>query len=273
MKLRARKRGTAPDPKVRIFAARQAVMVSPVPAELLCSADDLATLPQVVRRVSALAEDPKADVAEIVRLAGWDPAMTARLLARANEPRWGQSGLVDSVSRAVAVIGPESVRRLPQGLASTDSAAAGDSWSRSLHAAVAAREIALRGGKGRPAVVFAAGLLLDVGQSALRQPTPGGCERVGAALVAAWGLPECLRACVAYQREPRKARGFRTEVAIAHLATVLADLAARGSEDFRSAPAVDGEAWLRAGLTPAEGLALLGTIGEQARAARRLFAD
>jgi HD-like signal output (HDOD) protein len=243
-------------PNTPIAAARQAVMVSPVPAELLGSADELATLPQVARSVSALAGNPHSDAQAIIRVAGWDPALTARLLARANDPRWGQSGLVDCASRAITVIDLATLRRLPERI--PESPAWEPSWNFSVHAAAAARAIALRSGKGRPSVVFTAGLLLEAGRLVLPS---------------AWRLPGCLRACVTFHRDPQKARGFRTEVAIAHLAGVLAALALTGSEDLRSAPAVDGEAWLRAGLTPAEGLALLGPVHEQALAARQLFED
>jgi HD-like signal output (HDOD) protein len=241
-------------PEATIAAARQAVMVSPVPAEHLGSADDLATIPQVARRVSALAADPRSGAKDIIQLAGWDPALTARLLARANEPRWGQSGLVDCASRAISVVDLATLRRLPERL--PELPAAERAWNLSVHAAVAARAIALQSGKGRPLVVFTAGLLLEAGRHVLPS---------------AWKLPGSLRACVQFHRDPRKARGFRTEVAIAHLAGALAPLALAGSEDFRSAPAIDGEAWLRAGLTPAQGLALLGPVRDQALAARQLF--
>lgn len=262
-------------------------MIGPVTAELSFDADALASPPRVVRRACALAQDPQADAAAMARLAVFDPALTARLLAQANDPRWGQSGLVDCVARAVAVLDLATLRRLMQGLpapAATpeERCMLEAQWHLDVHAAVAARAVALQGGRGRPHVVFTAGLLLGTGERVLRlralagRAAPRGPfdpARAGGALLAAWRLPDCLCACVACHREPLKARSFRAEVAIAHIARALADLAVQGSEDFRSAPAVESEAWLRAGLTPAEGLALLAAVREQAAAAHRLFGD
>jgi HD-like signal output (HDOD) protein len=282
-------------------------MAGPVPADLLCSASDLATLPEVARRLAGLAEDTRADIEAICRVAMWDPSACARLLSSANDRRWGQSGLVDCVSRAAAILGEGGVRAcltglphardfpgIPATLAKMDSF-----WSGSAHVAVAAREIADLGGKGRPNVVFAAGLLLDIGRLAMFRRAPPGlrqalecasespsggdlerCEReqlgydhtrVGAALLSAWRLPGCLKSCAAYHHHPERTRHFRAEVAIAHVACSLAVLASQESEDLRDAPPVADAAWVRAGLEPEQGIALLPAVRRQAAEARRLF--
>lgn len=283
-------------------------MAGPVPADLLCSARDLVTLPAVEKRLAVLAGgggtplDPEA----FGRLAAWDPALTARMLAAANEPHWGQSGLVDSLARATAILG-DRVREVPADLRSTrtfpgiraELATMEDFWSSSIHVAIAAREVARLGDKGRPDVVFVAGLLHDIGQLVLlmRAPTGfllaledsrrAGCgrqldhferehlsfdhARVGAALLAAWRLPACLKACIAYHHHPNRARSFRTEVAIVHIANSLANLAMHERDDLRDAPAVSGEAWQRAGLRPEQGLVAVAAVRRQALEVRNLF--
>lgn len=285
-------------------------MAGPIPANLLCSADALVTVPDVAAHMSRLADDTGADGDAIGEIARWDPALTARLLAEANDTRWGQSGLVESTTRAVAVLDNPMFRKLAEDLPTADRfdgippdlATMETFWTTSVHVAVAAREIATRGGKGRPEVVFSAGLLHDIGQLVMLQRLPGDfrvaleqsnrrlpggpnldhCEReqlsfdharVGAALMAAWRLPGCLRACAAWHHQPERAKTFRAEVAIVHVANSLAVLAVRGSENFRDAPVVSGLAWTRCGLTPDEGLAAVAGVHRQAQDARRLFAS
>lgn len=285
-------------------------MAGPIPANLLCSADDLVTLPDVARRLAQLAADPVADGESIGRLASWDPALTARLLSQANDARWGQTGLVASASRALAVLDNPALRKLPSGLRTAQTfdgvprqlASMESFWQTSVHVAVAAREIAMRGGKGRPDIAFNAGLLHDIGQLVLLERRPGEfrtaieqsnrvhpsapdldhCEReqfsfdharVGGALLAAWRLPNALKTCVAFHHQPERARHFRSEVAIVNAANSLAALALRGSEDFRDAPAVARGTWDRCGLTPDEGLAAIAGVHRQAQEARRLFAS
>lgn len=282
-------------------------MAGPVPDNLICSAHDLATLPDVAARVAALADNPSADAAAMVRHATLDPALTARLLAAANDEHWGQSGLVDNVDAAVAVLGARRACELAAGLPAlrtfpgvpVELATMERYWAASLRVAVAARAVAERGGRGRPGVVFAAGLLLDLGQLVLlmqasqdfqlalersRDAAHGApldqCEReqlsfdhaeFGAALLAAWRLPASLQACVAHHHQPQRATRFQAEVAIVHVAYSLSYLAARDSEDFRDAPAIAPAAWDRCGMDADGCLAVLPAVRREAEAARRLF--
>lgn len=283
-------------------------MAGPVPDEFICCASTLVTLPEVARRVCSLAHGQGADAEAIGRLAGFDPALTARLLTAANEAHWGQPGLVDGVAAAVAILGNRRACELSADLPSActfpgipaEFITMDAFWSDSLRVAIAAREIARLSGKGRPGVVFVAGLLHDVGRLAMLLHAPAACRRaleawqqapagrsldacerellsfdhaqVGARLLAAWGLPASLQACAAFHHQPERARHFRTEVAIVHVANGLAVLAADGRTDFQDGPPVAHAAWVRIGLDPAQGLAVLPAVRDQVEAARRLYA-
>lgn len=283
-------------------------MAGPVPADILCGASDLVTLLGIARRLADAAADVSIDAEALCQLAKWDPALTARLLAGANEKHWGQSGLIDCLTRAATVLGDAPARALLSGTP-TACTFAGISavletmdtlWSASTHTAIAAQEIAHLSGKGRPDVVFVAGLLLDVGRLAMLMRAPAGLEAaleraranpagqdfdhfereqlgydhalVGATLMTRWRLPACLKACAAYHHRPERARNFRAEVAIVHIANSIAILALRQSENFLDAPTVAHEAWARAGIESTRSLAVLPTVQRQAAEARRLFA-
>jgi HD-like signal output (HDOD) protein len=283
-------------------------MAGPVPDDFLCSADDLVTTPEVAQRVAGLADADDTDAEAFGRVASFDPALTARLLTAANDAHWGQSGLVDSIPAAVTILGSRRTRELSTGLPSTrtfpgipaEIATMEGYWSTTLLVAIAAREIALLSGKGRPSVAFVAGLLHDIGQLAMLLQAPAAyrealetwkqapagrpldqCERqrmsfdhaqVGAKLLSAWGLPASLQACVAFHHQPERASSFRTEVAIVHVANSLASLAVHGRTDFQDGPPVAHSAWIRIGLDPAQGLAILPVMRRQLDEARGLFA-
>jgi len=258
----------------------------PIPADLLCDADRLVTRPENAQRFARIADDRQMDVDGIGRLAAWDPAMTVRLLSEANSARWGQAGLVDCTGRAVVVLGDRRVRKLSAGLEPMRSfagipaelATMDTFWLSAVYVAIAAQAISKLGGRGRPNVVFAAGLLHDIGQLVMlmratsglraaleqsqaasdarhldaheREHMPFDHAQVGAALAAAWRLPGCLKACIAHHHRPERARHFRAEVAIVHVADSLAMLAMGESENLNDAPAVSADAWVRTGLDP-----------------------
>jgi HD-like signal output (HDOD) protein len=282
-------------------------MPVPIPADLLCDADRLVTRPEIAQRMAHVAADRQADLDSIGRLAAWDPAMTVRLLAEANSARWGQAGLVNSTGGAVIVLGERRVRELCAGLESVrnfagipaELATMDTFWLSAVHVAIAAQAVSKLGGRGRPNAVFVAGLLHDIGQLVmLMRATPGlraaleqsqaasdarhidAYERehmpfdhaqVGAALAAAWRLPACLKACIAHHHRPERARHFRAEVAIVHVADSLAMLAMGESEDLQDAPAVSTEAWVRAGVDPVQAPGVIEDIRRRALELRAEF--
>lgn len=282
-------------------------MAVPIPADLLCDADRLVTLPENAQRFAQASEDRNADPDGIGRLAAWDPALTVRLLAEANASRWGQAGLVNCTGRAVVVLGERRVRELSAGLEPArsfagipDELATMDLfWSSAVHVAIAAQAVSTLGGRGRPNVVFVAGLLHDIGQLVMLMRAPSGFRaaleqaqaapdarpfdfyereqmsfdhaQVGAALAADWKLPGCLKACIAHHHRPERARHFREEVAIVHVADCLATLAMAESDDLRDGPSVSTEAWTRAGLDPGRALGAVAGIRHRALEVRREF--
>ena len=75
------------------------------PEDLVKGAVRLVSLPDVFVRVTRLVDDPRASSAMIARVIGEDPALTARLLRIANSPLYGFPARIDTITRAIAVIG------------------------------------------------------------------------------------------------------------------------------------------------------------------------
>jgi HD-like signal output (HDOD) protein len=259
----------------------------------------LVSLPEVVVRVNALVDDPKSSAEDIGRAVQQDPALTARMLRLANSAMFGMQRQVDTVARAVAVLGTRQVRDLTLGLSAArafdgipNRLVSMDSfWHHSVLAGIAARLVATATPHGRPDGAFVGGLLHDVGQlvmfnklpeqsrrallmtiDAPGEPDLHVCEReivgfdhaaVGGALARRWRLPASLQECIEFHHEPGRARGHPVDVAVVHVANSLAVLAEIESDDYADAPEIHAVAWELTRLDRARALELV----PQARAA------
>lgn len=157
---------------------------------------------RTVKDIAGIAADRDSSAAELSRVILQDAAMTARLLRVANSPIYGlsQSGrAISTVSRAVVLLGFDTVRSLCLTLAVIDALSDGskktriaEHMARSFHAAVQARALAEKRRDSSPEEVFIATLLCNIGdlafwsldsavaerlETALRQP---GCDRTRA---------------------------------------------------------------------------------------------
>jgi sigma-B regulation protein RsbU (phosphoserine phosphatase) len=117
---------------------------------------------------------------ELTDLAGYDPVVSAELLRVVNSPLYGLSREVNSIARAVNIIGHRALRNLalciavrdalkPDGLNDFDAASY---WEDTLRRAVAARLLGQHAGVEADES-FTAGLLLDFGLLVLFYKQPG----------------------------------------------------------------------------------------------------
>src|SRR4051794_25089010 len=77
---------------------------------ILQQLEDLPTLPAVAVKVLEATSNENSDAKEVVRLIESDPAMTARILQLVHRAEAGVRGEVNSVERAVILLGFEAVR-------------------------------------------------------------------------------------------------------------------------------------------------------------------
>jgi len=221
------------------------------------STNALITLPAVYLRARAALQDPNASLAEAADVIACDPAMTARLLRIANSAFFGFAAPVQTVARAVNLLGTEQVHDLLLAT-SVSSVFAGVSrelvdmevfWRRGVLCGVAARLLAARCNVLDSERLFVEGLLHEVGHLVLFQHLPEsaasamrragqtgtplfrverellGCDyaEVGSELLRLWQLPASLQESVRWHVEPERARDFPLEVAIVHMAWCLTD--------------------------------------------------
>lgn len=84
-------------------------------------ADELPSLPEVTTKLMALLEDPKADASAIVEVIRPDPELSAKVLKVANSAYYGFSQTISSLSRAIPLIGLDTVKSLAMSMGVLDS--------------------------------------------------------------------------------------------------------------------------------------------------------
>lgn len=276
---------------------------------ILDDVEHLVSLPAACVRLNELIDDPTSSADDISRVINQDVSLTARLLRVANSPLYGFSAQIDTVSRAVTVLGTQQVRDLslaaaavktfngiPNNLVSMESF-----WEHSILCALSARYLAMECIKRQREAVFVAGLLHDIGQLVLYHLLPDlsrqaleACldgpnelesqeaERdiigfdhaeVGGELAHRWSLPTLIQECIAYHHNPEKAQQNRVETAVVHIANSIATLAELNSTDLENAPRIHDIAWELTGLDKSIIEPTIASAQAQIGSARALFIE
>ncbi|MBN1866928.1 HDOD domain-containing protein [Candidatus Sumerlaeota bacterium] len=230
----------------------------------LLDVEDLPTLPQVVARIVDTAGDEKSSAQDLTAVLEGDHAISARVLRFANSPFYGLPSQVDSIRRAVVLIGFDTVKMLALAtsvfgvLGSRVQSAfdAQDFWMHSFGAAKAAQILAQRVGPVEsPETCFTGGLLHDIGKYVLGLYMGEGYGRIcttartggrplreveyeqiqtthaeiGGWIASHWRFPPIVTTMILRQYECGTYRGpHAKEVGIAYLANVLSRLAGFG---------------------------------------------
>ncbi|NGZ08547.1 MAG: HDOD domain-containing protein [Nitrospira sp. LK70] len=229
----------------------------PLASELVQSCTTVLTLPEIYFRVRDVVDDPKStmdDLADVLKL---DPATSAKLLRTVNNPLYGLPRQIDSISRAVNIVGRQAINDLVT--ATTVGRTFSGMpiqlmdvpmfWRKSVLCALLAGKIATACGIEDSEPFFIEGLLRDVGHLVLYQTIPQraqsalieagylgtslaeveqsniGCDfaEVGAELIRAWGMPAQIEQAIRCQLSPNDAGEFILHASIIHLAGVVAD--------------------------------------------------
>ncbi|MDH5472702.1 MAG: HDOD domain-containing protein [Gammaproteobacteria bacterium] len=221
--------------------------------KLVAKNKKLGSLPEVVHRVFAAMDDPNSTATQIGKVINEDPALTGRLLKLVNSPFYGFRSKIDTVFRAIALIGHNELRSVVLATSAlkvfsgipSDLVNMSLFWKRSLYMAVVARVLAAFKREKEIERFFIAGLLHDLGSLLLYLELPDEMtnamtrnknERiplweaekdelgydhaeVGGALLKSWNLPPVLCEAVRYHLYPERASSeYRDAANLLHLA-------------------------------------------------------
>lgn len=259
----------------------------------------LVSPPDICIRVFELVESNTATAQKLGEIIGCDPSLTARLLRLVNSSFYQFPRRIDTVSRAIAVVGiselynlviavaaVKSFSRIPSFVVNIDTF-----WRHSISCGIIARMLARRCGVLHPERLFVAGLLHDIGSLLIYNRVPEtardlvlaarGNEAIlyrterkalgfshaelGGMMLDQWQLPAVLQQAVRHHHEPAAAGPGRLEAAILHIADALANHGEQGA--FSGEPSaelfIDADAWETTGLSPTPDL--LDMICEETR--------
>lgn len=218
-------------------------------------------LSAVAQELNLALGGPDPSSARVVEIIGRSPGLTARLLRLVNTPVYGFQRKVETISRAVSIVGLREVGMLASGLLVVDQFGVIPKsviemrtfLEHSLGCALACKELAEATGLAQGEQAFVAGLLHDVGRlyfftsfpersrfcidSALKHQRPLLTEEalffgvdhatMGRRLLDGWGMPEGLGRVVGAHHEPGQAPGLPL-AGIVHMADILTHAAGLG---------------------------------------------
>ena len=265
----------------------------------------LISLPEVYLRLKELLAQPDYSIADVALIIGQDPALTARLLRLVNSPYFGLAAKVESVFRAVNMLGTRQVHDLALATSIAHSfagmpRAAVDMpkfWRRSVFCGLVSRGLAQAAGVEDSERLFVAGLLRDIGHLVMYQTVPEPCQqamlsaeqreqplylvereligidyaRVGGALMRLWQLPSSLREATEFHIEPGRAMTFPMETYLVHLAALLVTAEETGQEFGSGALKPRAKSWDVTGLTVQQCLSVQSEFAKEAGRALDFF--
>lgn len=247
------------------------------PKEMVAGAIEIASLPEVFLRVNEMIDSPRYSAADISTVISSDPGLTARLLKIVNSAFYSFPSQIDSISRAITIIGTRELRDLilatsvvrvfkgiPNDLVTMD-----DFWRHSICCGLAARALATKRGERLVERFFVAGLLHDIGSLLIYRKIPElareallRCQHndtplyrveqdimgfdhaaVGGEILRKWKLPEHLQEAVEFHHTPSRAERFPRDTALIHIADVVADAMQYGNSGDPRVPPMDADAW------------------------------
>ena len=246
--------------------------------------DGLPSLPITFQRINEVVNHPACTTTALAEVVIADQGLASRILRLANSSFYGLSARVDTISKAVGLIGTRQLRDLALGAAVMDlfkdlppgTIDTKGFWEHSLAVGAAARVLAQQQGERAAERHFVAGLLHDLGHVALSMRMPNQfidilaqsraqfahmswVERknlgfdhaeLGAALLEHWRLPEPLVEAVSCHHRMLTTAKYVNECSAVHVGEVLVEALGYGVSCEPVVPSMDPPAWDMLGLQP-----------------------
>ncbi len=246
-----------------------------VPEDIVRHETELASFPDIYFKIKEVLDNPTSSANDIAQVVNTDVGLSAKLLRLVNSPFFGFSTTIDSVARAVSLVGVKELSTLALGISTInffkdippELMDMKTFWKHSLRCAVLAKLLASR--QGLPSDrFFTGGLLHDVGRLVLFKNMPYASTEallyargnmiplveaeaevlgfdhteIGRMLLDEWQFPANLTMLVAHHHDPAAAVEPR-EAAVIQLADNLANAAEIAAGGKFVLPGMDRAAW------------------------------
>ena len=246
------------------------------PMKLMQSEVQLPSLPQVVLELQELIASPDSSASDIAEVISRDVSLSAFLLRMVNSAFYSFPSQIDTISRAVALVGTQQLSTLALGtsvlgLFSDIPAHVVDMeafWRHCTACAIISRNLGVMLKENEPERYFVAGLIHDIGHLAMFQAIPEQIgealrrahdqgalpyeaerevlgfdhSRLGSMLLRKWNFPFSIVMAVLNHHSPAKAKEIRAP-AIVHFADVMTHALGLASNLCFHVPPLSPEAW------------------------------
>lgn len=226
------------------------------PQQLAQEVETLFSLPDIAIRLNELIDLPNTSTQDLVEVVQLDAGIAATVLRLANSAWYGLPAKVDTISRAITLIGQRALRDLVLSTSvirtfkgiSAEFVDMRDFWDNSVTCGVVTRNLAQKVGMRETERMFLAGLLHKVGRLVFYASRPVQYRQVlqdrqhgeaaiieaeravfgfdyaqlGAALLRSWRVPAALDEVIEFQLTPLEAPNQAKEAAIVHMAGDIA---------------------------------------------------
>lgn len=241
----------------------------------------LPSLPEIFGELTEVLGDPRSSAFHVANVISKDPNLSARLLKIVNSAFYGFPSKIDTISRAVMIVGSKQLSTLALGTSvihifrdiPPDLVDMKSFWQHSVACGIGARMLASYKNLANTERLFVAGLLHDIGRILIYKHFPqDGREtllkarqarcllrsaeiellgfdhaQIGGDLLKKWMLPPTLERAVADHHQPADSQ-YAVEAAAVYLADILVNALGIGTSGERYVPPLFPEVWQEIGL-------------------------
>ncbi len=267
--------------------------------------DNLVALPQAYLQISQMINSPRHSALDIGKIIAQDTDLSARLLRIVNSAFYGIPVPVETISRAVTIVGTSDLHDLVLATSASrifkdipgELMDMGEFWGMSVYTGIVASTLAERCNILHCERLFVQGMLHDIGRlpiylrlperareillitngsydtlSATEQKILGFTHtEVGAELTRAWNLPESIQTITRCHHQPERAAEYKIETSLIHISSILAECETLDESIDEILARVDPYAWQITGLTQPDVESVLDGIPQQAAEVLKLI--
>lgn len=244
---------------------------------------ELTSFPDIYFRIKEVLEDESASANQIAKVVSTDMSLSAKLIKLVNSPLYGFPQTIDSISRAVALVGAKELSTLALGISAinyfkdipSELVDMKTFWRHSITCGIFAKILAGTQKGLSPERFFIAGLLHDVGRLIMFKKLPYAsteamlfarensiplieAERsvmdfchtdISTPLLESWKFPEGLSNMINFHHNPMEFPN-PLEPAVIHVADNLTNAVEIAQGGMYVLPGLDEEAWGLLGIEP-----------------------
>jgi len=245
--------------------------------ELVNNIDSVVSLPSIFTRIDNLINNPDSNLSDIAYIISEDPGLSVRLLKIANSAMFNFPSEIDTITRAITVIGTKQLRDLVLATKVITMFDHIDSnivdmnsfWKHSIATGILSRILASYRREPNTEYFYLLGLLHEIGRLVMYIEIPeltakavsNGIESnvslhqselsvigfdhavVGAELIAKWNLPASMYDAICYHHRPLLSLNYSNDAAIVHISDLVVNALQLGSSGEHDIPQLDEQAW------------------------------